>query len=263
MKPRHSIQGRLASQRSLFGLLQTHPNPALAEMAGMCGYDFLMLDGEHGVFSEQDYLQTLQALTATQVLALLRLPGHDIHAIGRYLDMGVDAIVVPNVSTAEEARALVRAMEYPPAGTRGFGAPAHRATRYGLDLAEHMKSPRQGASLIVLIESSLGVANVEAILAIEGVDGVFIGPSDLTAGLGAARNFSQPAYTQALTQIERAAAASGKLLGTAPHAGNPVEALLARGHQLLILDADMSLIREAMSAQIAKARSCLQSSQPT
>src|SRR6266496_3653024 len=161
MKPRRSPHERLSTQRALIGLLQTHPNPALAEIAGMCGYDFLMLDGEHGVFSEQDYLQTLQVLTSTDALAFVRLAGHDTHAIGRYLDMGVDAIVVPNVSTAEQARALVRAMEYPPAGTRGFGASAHRATRYGMDLEEHMKSPREGVCLVVMIESSVGVANVE------------------------------------------------------------------------------------------------------
>jgi len=225
-------------------------------MVGMCGYDFLMLDGEHGVFSEQDYLQTLQALSSADVLAFVRLAGHNTHAIGRYLDMGVDAIVVPNVSTVEQASALVRAMEYPPAGTRGFGASAHRATRYGMDLEEHMKSPREGVCLVVMIESSVGVANVEAILAVEGVDGVFIGPSDLTANLGDARNFSQPAYVQAVAHVERAAAARGKLLGTAPHPGNPLEALLARGHHLLVLDADMSLIREAMTSQVLKAKSC-------
>lgn len=256
MKPQRSVLERLSTQRALIGLLQTHPNPALAEMAGMCGYDFLMLDGEHGVLSEQDYLQTLQALTATDALAFVRLAGHDTHAVGRYLDMGVDAIVVPNVSTVEQATALARAMEYPPAGTRGFGASAHRATRYGMDMEAHLKSPREGACLVVMIESSLGVANVEAILAVEGVDGVFIGPSDLTANLGEARNFSLPAYVQAMAHIERAAAARGKLLGTAPHAGSPLEALLARGHRLLIVDADMSLVREAMTSQVLKAKSC-------
>jgi 2-keto-3-deoxy-L-rhamnonate aldolase RhmA len=76
--------------------LQTHPNSALA---GMCGYDFLLLDGEHGVFSEMDYLHTLQALAATDALAVVRLCNHDAQAVGRYLNMGVDAIVAPNVAT--------------------------------------------------------------------------------------------------------------------------------------------------------------------
>ena len=253
----HSLQERLATRRSLIGLLQAHPSPALAEMAGMCGYDFLLLDGEHGTFSESDYLHTLQALAAADVAALVRLGGHDTRAIGRYLDMGADAIVVPNVSTAEQARTLVHGMEYPPAGTRGMGAGLHRATRYGLDLKAHLLAPREGVCLIVIIESALGVANVEDILAVEGIDGVIVGPSDLTADLGCAGDYSRLAYVEAVSRIEKAAAARGMILGTAPHPGNPVHALVARGHRLLIVGSDMPLICEAMSAQVARARSCL------
>jgi 4-hydroxy-2-oxoheptanedioate aldolase len=254
MKPRRTLPERLSTQRALIGLLQTHPNPPLAEMAGMCGYDFLMLDCEHGLFSEIDHLQTLQALAAADVAAMMRLKNHDTQAVGRYLDMGADAIMVPNVSTADEARALVRAMNYPPAGTRGFGAPGHRATRYGMDLAMHLKAPREGVCLLVMIESAPGVANVEDILAVEGVDGVFIGPSDLTANLGSPRDFAQPLYAQAVERIERAASNEGKIIGTAPHPGAPVETLVTRGHRLLIIGADMPLICEAMSAQVAKAK---------
>jgi 4-hydroxy-2-oxoheptanedioate aldolase len=258
MKPRKSLVERLSAQKALLGLQQTHPNPVLAELAGMCGYDFLMLDSEHGLFSEEDYLRAIQAVAATGLLVLVRLAGHSTHAVGRYMDVGVDAILVPNVSTAEQAKALVRAMEYPPRGTRGFGAALHRGTRYGMDLAEHLKAPRANVSLLVLIESTVGVSNAESILDVEGVDGVVVGPSDLTADLGNLRDFSQPAYREALGRIEQAALARGKLLGTAPHAGNPLESLIARGHRLFILDADISLIREAMSSQVSKARATLE-----
>lgn len=259
MVRRRSLHDRLSTQRALFGLLQTHPNPALAEMAGLCGYDFLIFDGEHGVFSETDHLESLRALACTDALGFVRLAGRDAHALGRYLDMGADGIVVPNVSTAEQANMLVRAMEYPPNGIRGFGASAHRATRYGMDLAAHLKAPRQGACLFVIIESRLGVANVDDILAVEGVDGAIIGPADLSADMGSARDFANPEYLLAVERVEKAAVAQRKIFGTAPHPGFPVETLLARGHRLLIMDADMSLIREAMCAQLATARSHLQS----
>lgn len=256
MRPRCSLHERLSAQRVLMGFLQTYPNSTLAEMAGMCGYDFLLLDGEHGVFSENDYLHTLRALAATDVLAMVRLAKHDLHAVGRYLDFGADAIVAPNVGTAEQARMLARAMEYPPAGTRGFGASLHRVTRYGMDLTEHLKAPRGGASLLVIIESALGVANAEEILAVEGVDGAIIGPFDLSADLGRAGDFSQPVFAQAVERIERAATACGKIFGTAPHPDSPLEALITRGHRLLIIGADVSLTREAMSSQVSKAKSC-------
>jgi len=255
MKTRRSLHERLSNQKALIGFLQTLPNPTLSEMAGMCGYDFLMLDGEHGVFSENDYLHTLQTLAGTGAFALVRLAKHDPQALGRYLDMGADGIVVPHVSTADEARTLARAMEYPPAGTRGLAV--HRATRYGMDLATYMKAPREGVCLFVIIESALGVANVEDIVAVDGVDGVFIGPFDLTADLGCAGDFSQPAYAEAVARIERAASARGKIVGTGPHPGYPLEALVARGHRLLLIDSDVSLICDAMSAQVTKAKAVL------
>jgi 4-hydroxy-2-oxoheptanedioate aldolase len=260
MKTRRSMHERLAYGRALIGLQQTHPNPALAEMAGLCGYDFVMLDAEHGVFSEQDYLQSLQALAAGDVLGWVRLADGDTRAVGRFLDMGVDAIVAPNVSTAEQAQSLVRAMSYPPRGTRGFGAPAHRAIRYGMDLAEHLKAPRGNTYLLVLIESAQGIEIGDAILGVDGVDGALIGPSDLSASLGDLRNYAQPAYAKAMASVERATLAAGKVLGTAPHAGNSLEALLARGHRMFILDADMSLIREAMASQVAKAKATIEKS---
>lgn len=257
MRTRRTLHERLSAKRALIGLLQTHPDPVLSEMAGMCGYDFLILDDEHGVFSTRDHLQTFQAIGFTEIAAFVRLRGHDAQDLGRYLDMGADGIIVPNVTSGEQAAAVVRAMDYPPVGTRGFGAAAHRATRYGMDLAAHFESPRGGASLIVLIESALGLANVDEILSIDGVDGAFIGPSDLTASLGCAGNFSNPAYAGAVTRIEHAASMHGKILGTAAHPGYPVETLLARGHRLLILGADLPLIREAMSTQVANANCCL------
>lgn len=88
MKPRCFLHDRLATQRTLVGLLQTQTNPTFTEMAGMCGYDFLMLNGEHGVFSESDWRHTLQVLAATDVFVLVRLAIHDLQAAGWYMDMG-------------------------------------------------------------------------------------------------------------------------------------------------------------------------------
>jgi 4-hydroxy-2-oxoheptanedioate aldolase len=254
MKPRRTLQERLAMQPALVGLFQRYPHFTLAELAALSGYDFLVLDDEHGVFGEGDHLQTLRTVSFAEMAVFVRLRGHDLQAVGRYLDLGVDGIVAPNVATADQAMALVRAMEYPPAGIRGLGASAHRITRYGRDLAAHLKSPRCGACLLPIIESALGVSNVERILAVEGVDGAIVGPSDLTADLGCTGEYSNPAYTQAIARIERAAADRRKVLGTAPHPGHPLESLFARGHRLFIVGSDTSLISEAMNAQLAKAR---------
>lgn len=257
LRSQHALRERLTKQPALLGLMQRYPCATFAELAALRGYDFLMVDEEHGVFTDSDLLQILRTVSFSEMSVVVRLLGHDLQAVGRCLDMGVEGIVVPNVATVEQAHALVRAMTYPPAGTRGLGASAHRATRYGQDIAEHMQSPRGGALLLPIIESAQGVENAERILAVDGVDGAIIGPSDLAADLGCAGNFSDPTYLNALACIEQAAVNQTKILGTAPHPGQPIEALHARGHRLLILGSDTALISEAMNAQLAKAKSAI------
>lgn len=257
MKAHRTLQERLSVRRALFGILQTHPNTAFAELAAVCGYDFIVLDCEHGLFSDDDLLRTLQALSFSDILVLIRLRGHDTRAIGRHLDIGANGIVAPDVSTADDARALAAAMIYPPAGTRGFGAAAHRATQYGIDLAAHLSAPRAASSLIVQIESAAGVANAGAIFSVTGVDAAIIGPADLAASLGCTGNYASPTYREAISRVETAARERGAILGTAPHGEHSLEPLLARGHRLIILGADTPLIRHAMREQLDKAWSCL------
>jgi len=256
---RPSLRERLSQRQSLIALLQTHPNPALSEMAANCGYDVVILDDEHGVFNAGDFLQSIRLLTGTQTAVFVRIREGDMHAIGRFLDMGADGIVVPGVCTAEQASACVRAMIYPPLGIRGFAASVHRSTRHGQDVSEHMRAPRGHAALAVMIESAASVENIESILSVEGVDAAIVGPSDLSANLGMLGDFASSAYVHAMSRIESAAVTSGKVLGTAPHPGHSVESLSARGHRFFIAGADTMLIREALASALERTRSALPS----
>jgi 4-hydroxy-2-oxoheptanedioate aldolase len=245
---------RFSENRALIGVLQTRPSREIADLATQCGYDFVLMDCEHGLFCETDCLEMLPILACRDTLALVRVRDHDPKTVGRLLDIGVDAVVVPQVSTAEEANTLARAVRYPPDGTRSFGASLHRSTRYGL--AGPMGDPvaERRPRLLIMIESANGVRNVDEIVAVEGVDGVIIGPWDLTASLGKLGDFSPPAYLEATSRIERAVVARNKLLGTASSPEGPLEALAARGYRLLIVGADISLVRDAMVAQVSQAR---------
>jgi 2-keto-3-deoxy-L-rhamnonate aldolase RhmA len=111
--------------------------------------------------------------------------------------------------------------------------------------------------LVVIIESAQGVANAEAIVAVDGIDGVIIGPFDLSTDLGHPGDFSHPSYAQALERIERATRAHSKLLGTGPHPPFTLENLVGRGHQLLLIGGDVALIREGLTAQLSKAQASL------
>jgi 2-keto-3-deoxy-L-rhamnonate aldolase RhmA len=230
-KKSRTLQERLATKQALLGLLQMYPNRALEELADGCGYDFLMVDGEHGVFGEEDIRETLKTLETTQILTLLRVPKLDPLLAERYLELGADVIVAPLVSTVEDARTMARAT------------------------ASHK------GSLIVILETKLGVENAEEILAVAGVDGAIIGPTDLSTDLGIKGQYAHPAYAEAFSRIERAAAMNNKPLGTIPHGDYSLEALGARGHRLFILTSDHSLLREALNAQADLARSMLKLSE--
>lgn len=256
MAKRTTIHDRLAAQPALLGLLQTYPNLVTTEMAAECGYDFVFLDCEHGLFDDKDCFHAIQVSQAHGMAALVRVRGHDLTAIARFADMGADAILVPQVETAVQAQALAKALVYPPAGTRGYAAPGQRATRFGLQAANHLATQRTEIFFGVIIESRLGVENSDAILTVNGVDAVIIGPSDLSADLGQVGDFSAE-YEAALHRIERAALDHRKLLGMPPHQGQSIDALQSRGHRLFIVGSDVSLLRDAMTAQLQTARATL------
>lgn len=212
------LHQRLSQRQALAGLLQEQPG-SLAQIAQECGYDFLILDGQRGTFNPCQLAEGLHELVAAnQTLAMVRLAGHDTVSLQRYVEQGADAVVVPQVSSADEARDLARTM--------GLG---------------------KQTSLIVILESVLGATHAEEILAVDGVDGALVGPINLSTDLGCPQDYAHPAYADALSRIERAATSTGKLLGTVPHDGYPVKTLVARGHRLFILSSDRWLLREAMS----------------
>jgi 4-hydroxy-2-oxoheptanedioate aldolase len=230
-----------------FGLLQTVPNTLVSYIAAMSGYDFIVLDSEHGTFCEPDYLPAMLATGTFDVTTIVRLRGQDPTSLGRCLDMGIDGIMVPNVTTAHQATELVKAMHFPPKGSRGYAGSIARSSGYGLEL-ENYRMP--DPFLSVMIESEEGVDNVEEIVRVEGVSAVVVGHYDLSASLGIPGDFAQPAYERALRRIEVAAATQGITLGSAPHPEYPIEKLAARGHRLITLGVDTRLIREALTAQI-------------
>jgi 4-hydroxy-2-oxoheptanedioate aldolase len=244
-KRRRSVQERLSDRRALIGLRQLRPNPSLLQMAAKVGYDFLFLDGEHGEFDDADCQEAISVLATTDLIAMVRLAGHDLDALCRYVNMGADVIIVPHVSTPEEARRLVRAMN-------------DATVRSSYSGRTDSGAQRERPYLIAIIESALGVSHAEAILAVDGIDGVLVGPSDLSADLGSRGDYSHAMYSDALARVEQAAIAAGKILGTAPHSDYKLEKLLLRGHRVFVMGSDASLIEEAMRAKVSAAQSALE-----
>jgi len=218
--PVNTFKQALQNQQVQIGLWVDLADGLCAEIMAGIGYDWLLLDGEHGPSDLRTMLAQLQGVSSahgslpglnTQPIA--RIPVGEAATIKQFLDLGVQTLLVPMVDTAEQARALVRAVRYPPHGIRGVGSAVGRASRWSartdyLDIAD------QEVCLLVQAESVTALANLEAICAVDGVNGVFIGPADLAASMGHRGNPGHPEVQQAIESAMKTIVVSGKAAGT-------------------------------------------------
>ena len=212
-------------------------SPFTAEILAQAGFDWLIIDMEHGPGDILSLVSQLQAMNGSRAVPLVRAPWNDFVTIKRILDAGVYGLLVPYVNTAEEAEAAVRACRYPPHGIRGVaGSP--RAQGYGQNVQAYLARANDEILLITAVETPAAVANLDEILAVEGVDGVFIGPMDLATSMGYLGNPGHPEVQQAIAEIEGKVLAAGKALGTISGTWEQAQQLYERGYQLVMLMAD-------------------------
>ena len=239
---------RLRAGEPVFGAIQLLPLAATAELALWCGYDFMVIDCEHGVMDEPAQVATLQVLARSAAFCGVRVRAGDLAAVGRYLDLGADAILMPDVQTPEEAVSFVQSAQFGRAGTRSSTG-ASRATRFGLSRGPDGAAPL----LLALVESLRAVEQIGDIAVTAGLDGLVIGPSDLSADLGCPDDFANSTYLKAFADVEAAAVKRGLILGSRPHAGFPVERLIEQGHRFLIVSADVTALRDGFRSHLAQA----------
>jgi 4-hydroxy-2-oxoheptanedioate aldolase len=251
--PNNPFKQAIAEKRAQIGLWLGLADSYSAEICAGAGFDWLLIDGEHSPNGLADVLRQAQAIAAYPgVNAIARVPlGHGeagTALIKQYLDLGVQTILVPMVDTADQARAIVRAMRYPPDGIRGMGGA--RASRWGR-YASYPKDANAQVCLLVQAESREALANLDAIAAVDGVDGVFIGPADLSASMGHVGDSDhaevQAAIEDAFVRIARA--------GKAPGILTPNEALarkyLGLGALFVAVGLDTNLLARGTSALAA------------
>jgi len=244
-----SALARLRRGQVVFGVMQSIPSSMLTEIALWSGFDFVVLDREHALVDEVSQLASIQLTTASAAFMMVRLRANEFAAVGRYLDIGVDGILMPDIRTVGDAQALAAAATHGPNGTRSSTGGGARAQRYGIDQGARLKP-----LLIAMIESAQGIRSVDDILATEGIDGVVIGPHDLAADLNSAGDFSTSAYIQAFASVEAAAGRHGKILGTRTHPGFPLERLLKAGHRFILASGDVAAIRDGFRQHLDAVR---------
>lgn len=212
--PINTFKRRLRSGEAQIGLWLGLADAYCAELAANAGFDWLLIDGEHAPNDLRGMLGQLQAVAPYPSQPVIRPVIGDTALIKQVLDIGVQTLLVPMVESAEQARALVKAIHYPPKGVRGVGSALARASRWN-SIAGYLDKADEQMCLLVQIESREGLANLDAIAAVEGVDGVFIGPADLSASMGHRGNPGHPevqaAIEDAIARIRNAGKAAGIL----------------------------------------------------
>jgi 4-hydroxy-2-oxoheptanedioate aldolase len=251
--PQNAFKRALAAGRPQIGLWSSLSSNYTVEVIAGAGFDWILLDTEHSPNDLESLLTQLQAAAPYPTTPVVRVPWNDMVAIKRILDIGAQSLLVPYVSTTAEARAAVSYMRYPPAGLRGV-AGTTRATRFGR-IRDYARRAHEELCLLVQVETQQGLESIEAICAVEGVDGVFIGPADLHASLGHTGETANPKVTplidEAIRRIRRAGKAPGILTGVQADARRYLEC----GALFVAVGADVAILARGAEALAASFRS--------
>jgi len=228
-------------KRAQIGVWVCSGSPTVAEICAGSGVDWVLIDSEHAPNGLESILAQLHALQGYPASVMVRAPHGDASLIKQYLDLGIQNLLVPMVSTAAAAEELVRAVRYPPRGIRGVGSALARASRWNR-IEDYLLRAGDGISLFVQIETGEAVDNIDGILAVDGIAGVFVGPADLAASLGV---LGQQDHPNVLAQVDRViAAARAASVPAGVNAFDPAlaERYIAGGIDFILVAADVSIL---------------------
>jgi 4-hydroxy-2-oxoheptanedioate aldolase len=239
------IREKVRSGELMAGTFLNLGSSLTAEMAGMAGFDFVLIDLEHGGGDRQELSLQLQAVTSTPAAPLVRIAWNDPVLMKRVLDLGPSGIMVPYVQSPEEAKRAVAGMRYPPAGVRGVAA-MNRACDFGPGFDDYFKAANANLLTIVQIETKATIECVDEIAAVDGVDVLFIGPLDLSVSLGVVKQFDHPSVRSAFEAVVKACRKHGKAAGLHISREDQIEVAVKDGFSFLALASDGNLVANGM-----------------
>ena len=249
--PTNTFKARLKAGERLIGLWMTLADIYSAEVVGTAGFDWVVVDGEHSPNDIRSIRDQLIALEASDTHPVVRVPIGETRLIKQVLDIGAQTVLVPMVETAEQAEELVRACRYPPEGTRGVGASAARASRFG-SIPDYIATADDQICLLVQVENRAGIANIDDILKVDGVDGVFIGPADLSTDMGHSGNSSAPEVEQVILATLQRIKEAGKAPGILSTKDETTALYRDGGAQFLAVGIDLLMLARATRDAAAK-----------
>jgi 4-hydroxy-2-oxoheptanedioate aldolase len=238
--PRNEFKHAIAAGKLQIGLWCSLCSNVAAEIVSHSGYDWLLLDTEHSPNEVPDILSQLQATQAGTASAIVRPAWNDMVLIKRYLDIGAQTLLIPFVQNADEARAAVAATRYPPDGIRGITG-SGRASRYGR-VKDYLKNAGSEICVLVQVETRSALDQIEAIASVEGVDGVFIGPNDLSASFGQIGNWGHPEVQAALEDAVKRLNKIGKPAGILTPNEEEAKRFIQWGYTFVAVGSDIGLL---------------------
>ena len=244
---RNPIKAKLAAGKPVFGTLLTIPSAPLASSVAHAGLDWLCVDMEHGPIDIGATHAMTMATAGSPCAPIVRIPHDNLSILRPVLDCGAFGVIVPMVRKASDVERVRACLSYPPAGERGVG-PIHACQRWGMSFAEYMAAADDELALFILIEDIVAVNDLEAILAVEGIDAAIIAPFDLSASMGLPSQLDHPVVLDAIARAEATILASAVPLGGLARDAGDLQTKLNRGYRVLTLGNDVSLIQSAIGA---------------
>jgi 4-hydroxy-2-oxoheptanedioate aldolase len=249
MKISPDFRKRVLAREWLCGTFLNLGSPMTIEIAGLAGFDWILIDHEHGPGGEDTLLHQLHAASATPAFPVVRIAANETPRCKRALDMGASGVMAPYVSTAAEARAAVAAVRYPPHGIRGV-AKFNRGAGFGGDFEEYYLHGHERLLTVVQIETPEAIANIDEIAAVDGADVLFVGPTDLSYNMGIRDQLESPAFIEAAKKVSDAAKKHGKAAGVLVHIPALVPKFRDLGYTFVALGSDGGGVRTALLSYV-------------
>jgi 4-hydroxy-2-oxoheptanedioate aldolase len=250
MKLPPDFRNRVLAREWLAGTFLNLGSPMTVEIAGLAGFDWILIDHEHGPGGEDTLLHQLHAASATPAFPVVRIAQNETPRFKRVLDMGALGVMVPYVSTAAETRAAVQAMRYPPHGIRGV-AKFNRGAGFGADFEEYYAHAHERLLTVIQIETTEAVNKIDEIAAVDGADVLFVGPTDLSYNMGIRDQLESAQFTDALRRVSDAAKKHGKAAGILVHSNALVPRVRDLGYTFTALGSDGGAVRAGLLGFLA------------
>ncbi|MEL6566262.1 MAG: HpcH/HpaI aldolase/citrate lyase family protein [Pseudomonadota bacterium] len=249
--PTNPFKAAITSGRTVIGCWLSLGDPLATEIAGTAGFDWLLIDGEHTPYDITKMRLQLMALESSDSHAAIRVPVGETWIIKQVLDAGAQTVLVPMVETAEQARQLVSDVRYPPTGGRGVGYSGARCSRFGA-ITDYGPTADDQICLLIQVENRAGIANLDDILAVDGIDGVFIGPADLSADMGHMGQLTHPEVQATIKDAFQRIEAAGKAPGVLATTPEMTQDMLDWGARFVATGLDLLILARALRDLAAK-----------